>query len=271
MGFGFGFSAAFGGVVAAEEDGGYSTEAEALFARMSSPPDASRKSLIDALIVALVSSGVWDKLDALYVLAAADSQAAALNWKADQFNLIANNDPVFEVDRGFTGGTDEYFSTGFNPSTAGGLYTQNSAHLGAWSRLEADSLGYPIGAGVSYSTRNSAVAANYEGGFAVFSINQVASDDVVNTDGRGHVVVNRSASNATQGYLNSVELHSGATASDGLTEYEFYVLCVNYQDAPTEFFDGQVAAAHFGSSLTAQNVTDLYAALDTYMTAVGAA
>jgi hypothetical protein len=39
--------------------------------------------LIDALVGALKASAVWAKLDVLWVLAAADSQAARRNWIAD--------------------------------------------------------------------------------------------------------------------------------------------------------------------------------------------
>jgi hypothetical protein len=40
---------------------------------------ACRNAVIDTFIKALVSGGVWDKLDVLYVFAAHDSQAALLN------------------------------------------------------------------------------------------------------------------------------------------------------------------------------------------------
>lgn len=58
---------------------GYSAEAIAYFAGMSVQPDATRKGQLDTLITSLKSAGVWAKLDALYIMAAHDAQAARVN------------------------------------------------------------------------------------------------------------------------------------------------------------------------------------------------
>ncbi len=97
----------------------YSPEAAALLSRMTVTPSTARKQLIDALIATLVGAGIWAKLDALYLLAAHDAQAARLNWIADRYNLTAVNSPTFTTDRGYAGtGAAMYLDTGFNPATA---------------------------------------------------------------------------------------------------------------------------------------------------------
>ena len=58
-------------------NGGFSPQALALFARMSTPPTGARKVAINRLYNDLISAGTLSKMDALYVFAAADSQAAA--------------------------------------------------------------------------------------------------------------------------------------------------------------------------------------------------
>jgi hypothetical protein len=58
---------------------GYSAEAQQFFSRISNP-DGTRKALYATMIDALVTAGVWAKLDAFYMLAAADA-AAALRTK----------------------------------------------------------------------------------------------------------------------------------------------------------------------------------------------
>lgn len=101
----------------------YEPEALALFARMTTPPDARRKGLINTLIAGLKHAGVWSRLDAFYMLAAHTAQAACLNWVADAYNLTPVNNPAFEVDRGYTGnGLNAYLDTGFNPVTSGGKF-----------------------------------------------------------------------------------------------------------------------------------------------------
>lgn len=78
----------------------YSPEALALSARFTTPPDTARKTLINNLIVALKAAGVWAKLGAPYLRAAADSQAARQNWLANQFNSTPVASPTFASDRG---------------------------------------------------------------------------------------------------------------------------------------------------------------------------
>lgn len=109
----------------------YCAEALALFARMTTPPTTTRKDEINTLIVGLKTAGIWSKMDAMYVLAAADEQAALLNWVADTNNATAENSPSFVADSGFAGnGSTSFINTNYNPSTDGVHYEQNSASFG---------------------------------------------------------------------------------------------------------------------------------------------
>jgi len=118
--------------------GPFSSEALALFARFTTPPTYARSVLINNLINSLIVSGVWRQLDALYVMAAADSQAARLNWKADFFNLTAVSSPTFTADRGYAGdGVASYLDTGYTLSTSNGRYTQNVASMGFYINTDA--------------------------------------------------------------------------------------------------------------------------------------
>lgn len=114
------------GFAALETGVGYEPEARALFARMTTQPDIARKQRINSLIVSLKASGTWGKLDALYVLAAHDAQAARLNWIQNAYNLTPNGTVTFTPDVGYQGdGSTGYLDTGFNPATAGGKHSLN--------------------------------------------------------------------------------------------------------------------------------------------------
>jgi hypothetical protein len=107
-----------------------------LFNAMSTNPSPARQILINNAIVSLKAAGIWSECDLLYVLAAADSQAASLNWvnPAGSFNLTSTNSPSFTADMGYAGdGSTSYLSTGWAPSTNGVNYTQNNASLFLWS------------------------------------------------------------------------------------------------------------------------------------------
>jgi hypothetical protein len=131
----------------------YCPQARALFARLATPPAPARAAAYDAMIRALLAAGVWSKLDALYLLAAADAATALTNLKQSSYGLTAVNSPAFTADRGYTGnGTTQYLNPGFTPSTASGQYTQNSASIFWWMRTRitvgagADAVGvYRVG------------------------------------------------------------------------------------------------------------------------------
>ena len=112
----------------------YSPQARALFARLATQPAPARAAAYDAVIRALLAAGVWSKLDALYLLAAADAATALTNLKQSSYGLTAVNSPAFTADRGYTGnGTTQYLNPGFTPSTAGGKLVQNSASIFWWT------------------------------------------------------------------------------------------------------------------------------------------
>lgn len=242
----------------------YSAEAEALFARFTTPPDAARKALIDATIVSLKTTGVWSKLVALYVEAAADSQAARRNWVADQYNLTAVASPSFTADRGFTSdGTSSYLSTGFNPSTAGSQFAQDSASIFAWCSTNTNPVSSAdIGNTGSVkaghrNTANADVEINSGGG----TMRPAQADTL------GLTLGSRTGSAVAAIYRNGSLAGSSVATSMALANEPIYICTGN----TVNFSVRRQSAGGYGSGLSAQNVADLYAALNTYLTAVGAA
>lgn len=273
-----GVPSAWSNVVDFDIAASYETESEAIFAAFTTPPDDTRKGLIDNLVVALKTDGVWAKLDVLDVFAAADSQAALINWKAPgTFNPSLVGAPTFTADRGFTtNGSSSYINTNFNPVTAGGQFTQNSAAFGIWSRTSAQASG---GGGIDIGSRvNGAIAQNLittrsSTNTAIGRVNVDTSpaNTGASTDGAGHFALRRSASNAWALFRNATSIASGSDTSSAPTSQSFYVGAVNGAGTAGVFVSRQYAAAHIGSSLTDADMTALYNALNTYLVAVGAA
>lgn len=113
----------------------YRADSLALFARMTTQPDATRKEAYDTFYAEAEASGVLAYLDFLYIFAAHDEQAACLNLIADQYNATPVNSPTFVADGYYQGnGTSSYLDTGFNPTTAvSPKFAQNTALIGVWS------------------------------------------------------------------------------------------------------------------------------------------
>ncbi len=238
------------------------SEAAALAARFTIAATNARKSLIDNLVGALKTAGVWTKLDALYVIAAADSQAAQRNWIADLYNLTEVGGLTFTADRQYVSdGTSGYLETGFNPSTAGGLFIKDSAHLGVWIR---DNIAVDRGdLGNSNAQMNSKALA---GGVAMSRLNSATASSFAVASSVGHTVANRPDSANQELYRDGSSILSAAQASSSVTSATFNILRRNGGSSTTR----QTAAAHFGSSLTSANVLALYNAINTYLAAVGA-
>lgn len=258
-------------ILAATQTGGavsYSAEATALFARMSVAPDATRKGHIDTLIVALKAAGVWDKMDVLYIHAAHDAQAARLNWKSTSFNSTAVNSPTFTTDRGYAGdGATSYLDSGYNPTTAGGVFAQNSGHMGVWVGTDVNSgtqydLGY---ARARLNARNGSTAAG------MFNSTALGSFTISPTTSIGHTCWSRALSTEVEASKDGVALTNSATTSAANINLPFYILAyATSGPAPTNYSTRRNQAAHWGSHLTSAERTSTYNAIAAYMTAVGA-
>lgn len=249
------------------------SDAAAYIAAMTVEPTSARMGLINDLVLALKSAGVWTKLDCLYLLAAHDAQAARLNAKSPAaFANVANGLPTYTVDRGYKGTglgstAGGYLAGGYNPSTAGGVYALNSAHMGVWVR-----------------TANTAVSAVQAGdigttGAAIFSKHPTAgnittqlNDGTTSTtaggtpNNVGHYVISRTANTGYAKYHEGAAQTSSGVVSTAVPNFVFSIL----RAGGAAYSDAEVCAAHWGSGLSASEVTALYNAMHTYLQGVGA-
>ncbi len=251
-------------------------QAAALIARMSPAASAPRSGQIFTLVAALVAAGVWQKLDALYLLAAHSAQAARLNWIADQYNLTAVNSPTFTADRGYQGnGTSSYLDTGFVPAVAGGRFAQNSAAMGLWSRTDSLGLYGDMGQNTAHAA---IIACRYtspsDNTFRAIA-NTVSGggglSDSVCTNSLGFFAWSRTGAAVGQKYINGAPSATIVSASTGLGNLPVFVGAINSSGAPVQLSPRHYAAVFIGGGLTPGENAALYSALLAYLTAVGAA
>ncbi|MBZ9674559.1 hypothetical protein [Mesorhizobium sp. ES1-1] len=243
---------------------GFDQASAALFARMTTPPTAARAALIDTMVKALKAAGIWDKMDALYVMAAADSQSAGLNWKSSSYTLSPVNSPTFTTDRGYrSDGVTAYLETNCAVGTIGGQFSQNSAHAAVWintdQAVDLRDMGTPfMGVNSRNSTNGLGVALN-----AAETIVAAAASDA-----RGYSGGLRNNSASIDIYKNGALLGNRLVASAAMTTETVHICKRNGNPSPTT---RRVAVGHFGSALTPQNFADAYTIFNTYLTAVGGA
>jgi len=245
---------------------GLDTSTSALVARFSTPPTETRKLQIDRFIKSLKATGVWQLLDALYVMAAGDAQAAQRNWLADQFNLTVTNAPVFTADRGYQGAVGDRLSTGYNVASGGGKLLLDSASLFCWSLSDIAAAGGDIGASPTPSVFN--VSVRRATGEIDAEINNASSGNlrVAVPNALGLSLCSRLGATTTAIYRNAGLVKAGNVASTVLTNSVLTLLTADAASYPGR----QLSIGGFGAGMTAQNVADLHAACNTYLTAVGA-
>ena len=65
-------------------------------------PSDTLQTLQNTFVRTLITQGIWDNLDALYVTATETQRQAVINWKNPGFDsLVINSTPTFTVKRGF--------------------------------------------------------------------------------------------------------------------------------------------------------------------------
>ena len=256
------------GAVLGGGGGAFSAQAQQFFDRAPTIPPGD-KTLWAAFIDGLVADGLWDDIDAIKVFAAFDSSVAGINIKSSSFATTLTNSPTFTQYRGFNGnGSSSYVRSGFNPATAGGVLTLNSAFMLAWgltaraANTTALSSAYAMGPEVTIYPR-------YTGDVTYTRIND-SGGAVANANSDGCFIGNRTGSGSRETFRNGVSLGVVSAAPSSLPNQEIYICAANIDGSPGAFTTDRVAAWAVGRGLTAGKPAALTSRLTTLLTAVGA-
>jgi hypothetical protein len=242
-------------------------QTQTFIAAMMTPPSTVRAALINNYFQALLSASIWNKLDILYLLAAADSQAARLNAKNPAvFTCIdVGAGPTFTADRGFAGnGTTTALNTQFTPSSNGVNYVQNNASVWEWSLTDATSVNADVGSAISASIY---VQPLLTGTGTIVRINDNTSSSASNSTSLGMFGATRPDSNTKRIWQNGAQLGTDfSVASVGIEASAQWICGRN----SSQFSTHQIAFAAWGANLTSTEVAAFYTATLIYMEGVGA-
>lgn len=232
----------------------------AFLARITSPPTSARASLIDALVKGLVANSTWALYDGIWLLASADEQTTTLNLKGTSYPLT-NSGMTFTADRGLAGnGSSTYADTAFNPSTAGGAFSLNSAHQAIWTETDG---GTTVGNGLS--------TTSYLGnnGTSVF---HRLNDGTTTSPGGGAATglftsVRRDSANKHL-YVNGTLINSAAVASNSVANGNYRI---GRWGTSASYNSDRLALLTLGGALSDAQVAANYTLFRAYMTGVGVA
>ena len=229
-------------------------------------PGRARAFLIDDLIAALEAAGVWERLNALYLTAAHDEQAARLNLKTPgMFDLAPVNDPVFTAGEGYSGdGVDAWLNTGLTATDVAAGGTGVAAGVWMTGNPSPGTSQFPLGPADGDETLSMAISPS-TGNFSA----RVGSDALAVFGAApavtGHFCVSRTGATHVSGYHDGVLIGAPASAFTG------------YAGGSTALFrrlanhhNGTIAAAWLGKDMDAGRVAALHAALSTYLSETGA-
>lgn len=244
----------------------YDPDAVAVWSSFLLPPSDTNKTNINNLVVALKDAGIWSELDMMYVLAAADSNAAVKNWKAPgTFSVGPVNAPTFTAYRGFTGdGSSAYLNTWWTPSTNGVKFTQDDASVWAWPLTNVSSNSSVVGCLASrycflYPRTGAGAAATYmnsaAGGPSILSV----------SDSRGFIGGQRRGASDVRMFKDGIQRATHNQVSTGVPTGPMWVLGAY----PSSYSALQNSFAAWGASLAGKEAA-FYEAVRTYLQAVGA-
>lgn len=236
---------------------------ESLLDRMTTVPGSKRQNAIDTLIRSLKAAGSWAKMDALYVFAAHDAQAALLNWVSTSYNLsVGAGAPAFTANSHYLGdGVADWLDTGFNPTTASSpKLVQDSGHMFAWF-LTNLALSGPARSPACGNTNSCVTRHATASGGTTMRVNRSSLNSSATVSIPGHTGWTRSAAGLWELWGAGADIGGGTDASTALTNANFRVLASGGENT---FGNNQIRFVHWGSNLSAAEVLATYNALSTY-------
>lgn len=232
---------------------------------------AARRLLYAQYVDSLIAAGCWQLLDDVWILCAEDAPSALTSLKQLRLATVVAA-PTFTVDRGYAfNGTTQYVNTAFVASTHCRVATLTNARVAVYERTNVSASTYAVG-GQSSSSRSLALRPRLAGDAFGGAQSQQGTWTLGAADSRGYTSVSRASSTMAM-YKNGVALVNtvSPTLSTGaLPTVALYIGALNSSGTLTNPRAATEGAVEIGAAFTAAQETAAYAALQTYMTAIGA-
>lgn len=240
-------------------------------AMMTGIQTAATVSAYDTFIKQCITDGNW-VLDRAYVFAQPSESNALLSLALPTTTQATKvNSPAWAANGGYTSnGTSSHIDSQYSSATNGVNFTQNSACFGVYIRTS-------VAAGTKQAMGAITSGGSISNLYPFFSdgfhgkCNTAAASTFANAlvaDSTGLFMVERTASNLTTVYRNGVAIDTDASVSNSLSTCRFGI-CAAFSgtNTPSQWFDGQIAAAFMGGALT--DHAKFYTAWQTLATTLG--
>lgn len=255
--------------------GGGCSQATTFLARTSGL-SGTLNSAYTTMICGMVTDGTWSLFDGLYIFATNTTTTANLNLVSTSFGLTTNGSCTFTANTGYTGdGLTCYLDTGFNPTSAGGNFSQNSAMHGVYvltnSTTSPATEQDDIGADNALTTFNYLIVL-FTDGNSYGEINDGGSPNnqatVGNTDGLW--IVSVTSSTAVGFYRNGSLLVSNNASTNGVPD-ETYTILARHRASGSiaNYSPHQISAAWVGGGASSTQAGQIASRINAFMTTLG--
>lgn len=241
---------------------------------MTVRPSMARYGLIKALFDGLKRDGVWQFIDAGWLIAADTAQAGYLNFKDPaRFTLTPVASPTFTQDRGVAGnGTSSYLDTGWINGRDARAWSQNSVSFGAYLNAGTDTASSSVvqmGATSTCSLIARSATGTISAGASSATAIAFAGSSVATR--LGLTTVERAGASALTAYRGGTANGTDTTASGVMTAArQIFLGCTNGGGTPALFSDNRIAFAYVGGAMGATLQAALSSRVTAYLTALGA-
>jgi len=242
-----------------------------------STPSTARQDLMNTFVAsmkvgALSGHDIWAKMDRVWFPAAESTTQGQFDWITAASTITEPVVGTWTVDRGWKGnGTTSYLNTVYNPFSGATNYSQNSASIGIYVNANTATNG-----NYDYGCTNAAVSFNVSLALTVRS-NKSSTDTATTTATNGLAGWSRSGPSAYD-VMRDTTATAATTASAAVINSPFLLgTRNNISDGTVSpaagFTTRQIAFVFAGGVLTTgtnSEWTDMYNAVSTYLTALGA-
>jgi hypothetical protein len=220
-------------------------------------PSSSQQILQNNLLSSLKTAGIWAKLDSFCLFATnGSSDFALIDWKRlTQYTAV--NSPTFTSNQGFqSNGTTSFINTNFNPAIDGINYQLDNASRYMWNFTTSAGSRYFDG---NENSNSNHIYSNNSNVHKINTTNNLSATVALNTTGL--IGINRTSSTNVELFDDTTQFSRTAT-STGITDDPQWISrsANNYGTQRTSMY-------LMGASLVTEN-TDLYNAMNTYMTSI---
>jgi hypothetical protein len=246
-------------------EGGFDPDAQA-FITAAGITGVTQQEGLNNYVLALKSSGVWDRLDAIYPMCPIDGSIATqdsskYNLKDPRdldaaFRITWNNSLTVTVNGVQGNGTNQRGDTHYNVNTNAIL---NDHCLGFVGNIGGNNMGASIAGNNPY---NSFLSSSYWGVNSSYV-------NIASSFSNGFVLQQRTASNAMAIYDDSSTPSATSTlASSSTPNLNYFILARNLNGTPSGFSNTLYNHFFFGKSLTTQQISDFISAINTFNSTV---